>query len=618
MTEMSKFQQRLAERRAQQEAELQKTEEARQTWENDLVPESPHERSEEDKEVDRIVSNIEIIGAYMRWCGKMIPKAKGNQTESIMVSCPVPGHADKNPSAWLNTDKNTWFCGACNKGGDVLDLAAFHFGIPNYKEGANFHKLRKKMAQDYGYTFKRTLGGNTVITPPASDEPVEIEDENDEPAKVVKIVEDIEEISFQVGLDWRNIVPKDTFLRAYMDATSPDDIPEEYNFWNGLLAIGFAIGRDARLMDRVPVYGNLFVCTLGRSGSGKSRAESHFENLMFKALPYTDDDNSKGMKKISAVASGEALVRSFMKAQYDPMNPKKILGYLPVRGLIEYNELSGLVGRTQRNGSVAISTLQELYDMKPQISTDSITTGAKIAQEPFASALTTTQPKALKGLLTGANQDSGFINRWVFVPGVEKKRVAIGGAMIDVSPAVKPLQEIHGWSASFKPADMVSWSPEAAERFTQFYHDTITVDQKADDNDMLTRIDLLIKKLILLFTANRLKKEVPIESVEEAIACYPYIVQSYGITGSQVGLSEAADVANVIIEFIKRHEKRTGKPASISDMKKGLKNNAVFKRVDPRMLASLIKDLIAIEELQEVPPKPGDVGRPTTRYRYVG
>jgi hypothetical protein len=609
---MSKFQQRLAERRAQQEAELQSIKEAHPSFDSDLVPEQPHERSDEDKEMDRIISGIDIIDAYRKWCGKMNPNVKGGQTESIMISCPVPGHADKNPSAWINTDKQTWFCGACNQGGDALDLAAFHFGISNYKDGANFHELRKKMAQDYGYTIKRTLGGNTVITPPES------EPEEEEPVKVVQLVEDIEEVSFQIGLDWRNIVPKNTFLRAYMEATAPDDIPEEYNFWNGLLAIGFAIGRDVRLMDRVPVFGNLFVCTLGRSGSGKSRAESHFENLMFKALPYTDDDNSKGMKTISTAASGEALVRGFMKAQYDPMNPKKILGYLPVRGLIEYNELSALVSRTQRIGNSAIPTLQSLYDMKPQISTDAITSGAKVAQEPFASALTTTQPKALKGLLTGANQDSGFINRWVFAPGVEKKRVAIGGAMIDITPAVKPLQEIHGWSASFKPTDMMGWSAEAADRFTNFYHDTIAPDQKSDDNDMLTRVDLLLKKLILLFTANRLKKEVPIESVEEAIACYPYIVQSYGITSSQVGLSEAADIANVIIEFVRRHEKRTGKPASLSDMKKGLKNNAAFKKVDPRMLASLIKDLIAIEELLEVPPKPGDVGRPTTRYRYVG
>ena len=190
--------------------------------------------------------------------------------------------------------------------------------------------------------------------------------------------------------------------------------------------------------------------------------------------------------------------------------------------------------------------------------------------------------------------------------------------MIDIKPAVKPLKEIHGWAGSFKPTDMISWSPEAADRFTQFYHDKITPDQRADDNDMLTRVDLLLKKLILLFTANRLKKEVPLESVEEAIACYPYIVQSYGITSSQVGLSDAADIANVMIEFIKRHEKRTGKPASLSDIKKGLKNNTTFKKVEPRMLASLIKDLVAIEELQEVPPKPGDVGRPTVRYRYVG
>jgi hypothetical protein len=55
-------------------------------------------------------------------------------------SCPIPGHADANPSAWVNTEKNVWYCGRCSQGGDVYDLAAFHFGmpVPGYKEGGKF------------------------------------------------------------------------------------------------------------------------------------------------------------------------------------------------------------------------------------------------------------------------------------------------------------------------------------------------------------------------------------------------------------------------------------------------------------------------------------------------
>src|SRR3546814_6014676 len=71
-----------------------------------------------------------------------------------------------------------------------------------------------------------------------------------------------------------------------MDATVKDDVPEEYHFWNGLLGLGFALGRDVSLMDFQPVYGNLFVCTLGRTGSGKSRAKGHLDRLLSTALPH--------------------------------------------------------------------------------------------------------------------------------------------------------------------------------------------------------------------------------------------------------------------------------------------------------------------------------------------
>jgi len=85
-----------------------------------------------------VKASIGIVDAYHVWCGKMTPKGAG--VESIMVSCPMPGHADKKPSAWLNSEKDVGFCAVCQWGFDQLDLAAIKFGYDprTYKKSGQF------------------------------------------------------------------------------------------------------------------------------------------------------------------------------------------------------------------------------------------------------------------------------------------------------------------------------------------------------------------------------------------------------------------------------------------------------------------------------------------------
>src|SRR5687768_1442359 len=101
--------------------------------------------------MDQVLEKISVIDAYNRWCRKMVPVVKGNQREGIKISCPIPGHTDNNPSAWISIDKQTWFCGGCQVGGDKYDIAAYWLGfpVPGYKDGSEFHKLRERMASDF-------------------------------------------------------------------------------------------------------------------------------------------------------------------------------------------------------------------------------------------------------------------------------------------------------------------------------------------------------------------------------------------------------------------------------------------------------------------------------------
>lgn len=609
-------------------------------------------RSRADQAIDSLIDGLDIITAYNKYAGKGTVDPKG-KTESVMISCPNPAHPDRNPSAWINTEKGTWFCAGCNEGGDALDIAAWHFGlpVPGYKQGSTFHTLRKRIAEDHGYVFQRTIAGDIAVAPvgpagnagvhpsparpgdaTAGDGPGAVGDGGDgatsasggkghlsvvppdatvpadDAASVTELpgLSAMEELE-DVELGWEKIVPKGTFLDVWMQQTTVDDVPEEYHFWNGMLAISLALGKDVTLKDFRPVYGNLFICILGRTGSGKSKAKYYLDQLLEETMPYkAKDPADKGVLRASGIASAEAMIWMFKKVIDDPTAPAgtKPKEY-PVRGLIDYNELAGLVGRTQRSGNVLIPTLMQFYDVESTVETISRTHGVERASDPYACAITTSQPKSLRGLLTVGDAASGFLNRWFFAAGKEKTRSAIGGAKVDILPAVKPLSEIKGWADT---AGELEWSQDAEDMFTAFFHDELHPMQRKDDTDLLNRMDLLCKKLILLFTANMKHDMVQPEAVRQMMKVYPYLLECYGIPGAHVGSSQQHMLRDTLLRFIVDHQKKTGKGASIRDITRKISG----KQYPLDMFNRTLKYMVEIEEIIVMPTEGG--GRPTTRY----
>lgn len=194
------------------------------------------------------------------------------------------------------------------------------------------------------------------------------------------------------------------------------------------------------------------------------------------------DPTSKGTKRVGSPASAEALIAAFSKPVPDPSDPKKVGYYAPVRGMIDFNELSQLTARSNRQGNALKPTLIALYDCDTVVSTVSVTHGEKTAHEPFASASTTAQPRALRDLVSQSDDASGFLNRWVFVGGPAKKKVSVGGAHVDITPTVKPLEGIFGWAASFTGHELMTWSDEALDRFDDFFHSVIEPAKKRSDS----------------------------------------------------------------------------------------------------------------------------------------
>ena len=651
----SAFQRKLAERREREAAAAAASPAAQLRPDDDLIPQRPKKLSTEDTQLDAILDGVDILTAYTKWCGKMpIPASAYRQTESIKLSCPNPAHPDKHPSSWFNTSKGVWHCGACNLGGDKHEIAAYRYGypVPAYRSPGNpqFREVRQRMAADLGYT-RRESGGTSYYEAPSStavDNPVEnsanVADDKshngdspqpggdkspntdvsgqtrlaEEPAStapddgvpdnVVELYENMPATVFP-AIDWKTLVDPDTFLWEYLEACTADTVPEEYHFWNGMIALGLAVGRDITLQDATPVHGNLFVCIVGNTGDGKSRSKGYLNKVLYAALPHDHKAAvSKGVKQVSNPGSAEYLIKEFSKPLLDHEGKPTGL-QVPVRGIVEYPELSALSGRAMRAGNVIKAHLMEFYDCPDKVETGSMTHARQEAYMPFASTWSSTQPGALRDLVDRGDARSGWLNRWIFAGGVKKRPKSLGGAVIDLSPATDKLKKVHAWSGKTR---QLEFDEDAASMWDAFFHNILHPAMEDDDTELLKRMDLLLKKLMLLFAINRRQDHISADVVVKSIALYNYLMACYAIASEAIVNTLPNEVRAEIKRHIIRLSKKNGSGASIRDISRCIAR----KNYPQKMVLDVIKFMMEMGELEKMEVA-GKVGRPTVRYHVI-
>jgi len=619
-------------------------EKVKEQFADDLIPDVLGDRSEEDIEIDGIIDSIDVLDAYRRWIGKEVDEATTGQTEGIKVSCPFPGHRDSRPSAWLNRDKKAFHCGGCDEGGDIYDMAAIHFNYPRpeYKQGKVFHELRKEMAESFGYRFK-VVAGTEVIwreeeapapAAPEAEQPDRAGDRADaaapevdakpavevrpEPAKVtvlheVDVEDEPDEIDYPV-LDWRKIVPENTFLWEYCSETAKDDSPEEYHFWHGLLALGHAVGRNAFLNDTRPVYGNLLVCLLGGTGFGKSRARAWLDDVLEEVLPYRDNGlDTTGCRLVPVPASGENLIAQFQHIASDPSLPKGTPDIrTPVNGIVDYDEFAGLLARAGRQGSTLKQIIMGFSDSRVRINSSSNTGGTYEAYKPFCSITATTQPKAVRPLLSRTDTTSGFLNRWLFVGGPRKQREVMGGVhssiRVDLTASCDALKLIRGWGGVERD---VRFTDDGMKEYERFIRTRVFPLQEKDETDLLTRLDLTMKRLVLLFCVNERTTEVNKDIVKRCEPILDYLVHCYGILNAEIGVTQMAEITTEIMRHIKRIEETTGRGASARELGQRMKR----KNFSPDLIKKALETMVSLDWIDI--DKTKGPGRPTIRYKVV-
>jgi hypothetical protein len=422
-------------------------------------------------------------------------------------------------------------------------------------------------------------------------------------------------------LDWRSIVKEGTFLDEYMKAAIVDMAPEEFHFFNGMMALGLGVGRSVwGETAKGKYYSNLYVCALGSTSLGKSTALKKMTETLKRSLEYSHNDvERRGVYLMPKPASGEIIIDMFKGLT----RPAKSTGMPPVptgrvKGMIEFDEFREFFTKAARQGSVIKDTIQSLFDCPDRLTGISRTSGEAIASEVYGCIATGVQPDVLRSIMSKDDSASGFINRFLFVTGHYKPEVK-NEVRADMSMPAEILKDINAWGHNTVVKTQVKgelkYTQEAFDAQYDWRKNTWEpLKTRKNRSDTHMRADFYLRKFALLFAINEMSDNITLEHWNKALALYPFIMDTYSIIDTKINMSETAEMEEDILNVIKKMQPPGGSLKWISAKAiKRVRRNYELHDIDRALVL-----LERTDHLQGMmnPPKSGP-GRPIKGMGYV-
>jgi hypothetical protein len=224
--------------------------------------------------------------------------------------------------------------------------------------------------------------------------------------------------------------------------------------------------------------------------------------------------------------------------------------------------------------------------------------------------MSTTQPKALRGIVNQEHVDSGFLNRWIFATGRPKQSEPIGGEVLEIDSLIQPLQRVFGWAGTVQQT--IQWEPAAYKLAVEYLKGEILPIKNADESDLYARIDLLFKKMILLNAINLNRNAVPAVAVEWAITAQRYLMETYGSLDKAVHHGVDEELRKAVIKAILAITVKTNRAPSMRQ----IADRVGTRKFTGEQILRCVQTLEKIGTIIDLPPEPGP-GRKAIRYQLT-
>jgi hypothetical protein len=281
-------------------------------------------------------------------------------------------------------------------------------------------------------------------------------------------------------------VVKAGLIGEYIELMAPtSEASESFHLGVGLTVAGAIMGRHVRVNFSGPLYGNLFTLLVGVSGrSRKDTAIRRGRDFMWQSFSDGTVQRYIPVSVLTDIASSEGLLGALE-------NQPNILLYL--------TELSKLMAKGRRESTRTIfGTLMEAFDTPPRMMNLSLKSKI-VAENPYLSILSATQPKILEDLMSDAEVYSGFINRWLIIPGEPRGSIA-WPPPVDAQISALLLERMHkSIFDGFPEHAELTLSADARSFWSDWYDADHAVARTEDEGAMRGRYATLIVKVALIY-----------------------------------------------------------------------------------------------------------------------
>lgn len=283
------------------------------------------------------------------------------------------------------------------------------------------------------------------------------------------------------------------------------EAPIAFHVGVGLTMAGALIGRHVYAQYGTdPLYANLYTLLVGRSGrTRKDTAIKRATRVLFDSAPSGTKILSHGIGIATDVGSSTKLIDLLAK------HPNTLL-YL--------TEFTRLMGNARRQSTeTIIPTLMEAFDT-PTIMQNNSMANTIEALYPYLSIIAATQPDILADTMSGADMNSGFANRWLFVCGNRGEANPMP-PVLDRAVVGKLLHELWASKHSYELGTALRLSPDAETDWRAWYiADFNRESPSAEEDAMRARHAVLIQKIALIYAVAAQSRRVEREHLAIGIA----------------------------------------------------------------------------------------------------
>jgi hypothetical protein len=376
------------------------------------------------------------------------------------------------------------------------------------------------------------------------------------------------------------------WFNAYREIMTPTtEASAVYHLGTALVYAGSLAGRRVSTHLGRTLYPNLFLTLVGETGKSRKDTAMGRGACFFLGRPENSHDiYAQPFSTLRGVTSGEGLIDHLSE------NPNTIL-YL--------SELSTMVRRARRQGTLTLMpTLIELWDCNPRIDLSRAgKDGLRGVDNPFLSLLAATTPQTLADDMTGADIESGFANRVLWIFGESTTRMADPPSP-DEAMSRRLYNELREALALYPRDTRLTKDEHARQLWKEWYdRDGERAYGNETEAQMAQRMGANIHRVALIYAICEAAAFITEQHLGAAIALVEWAFQSTREHARRWGWDDDAKLGTTILDAL------SGGPVRNTDLARFL-----GERVGAPQLQKVLKALL--ETGQAVLCAPGVYGLP--------